>query len=66
MTGSEFKQHRLNRCITQRALGEMLGYKGKSAENTVQNWEYDKQPIPLKHFRKLSEILLVPLEKFIP
>jgi transcriptional regulator with XRE-family HTH domain len=66
MTGEEFKELRLRAHITQLKLGEMLGYKGKSAECTVQNWEYGKQPIPLKHFRKLAEILEVPLEKFIP
>ncbi|MBP5248646.1 MAG: helix-turn-helix transcriptional regulator [Lachnospiraceae bacterium] len=66
MTGQELKEARQIKCITQLALGEMLGYRGKSAENTVQNWEYGKQPIPIKHFRKLSEILEVPLEKFIP
>lgn len=66
MTGEELKKLRQNKCITQMRLGEMLGYKGKSAECTVQNWEYGKQPIPMKHFRKLSLILGVPLEKFIP
>ena len=66
MTGSELKAARIRVCLTQMKLGVMLGYKGKSAECTVQNWEYDKQPIPVKHFRKLSKILDVPLEKFIP
>lgn len=66
MTGKELRDARIRNCITQKRLGEMLGYKGKSAECTVQNWEYGKQPIPLKHFRPLSEILNVPLEKFIP
>ena len=66
MTGKELRTLRVRKCITQRALAEMLGYKGRGGENTVQNWEYDKQPIPLKHFRALAQILDVPLEKFIP
>ena len=66
MTGEELKKARIRACLTQRHLGELLGYKGKSAETTVQNWEYGKQPIPIKHFRMLSKLLDVPLDKFIP
>ena len=66
MTGDELKKARIRSNLTQKRLGELLGYEGKSAENVVQLWEYEKQPIPLKHFRKLSKILEVPLEKFIP
>ncbi|MBP5478704.1 MAG: helix-turn-helix transcriptional regulator [Bacteroidaceae bacterium] len=66
MTGEEFRRARIRACITQRRLGEMLGYKGRCAENVVQNWEYDRQPIPIKHFRQLAKILEIPLEKFIP
>ena len=66
MTGKELRTAREHKCLTQAKLGELLGYKGKSAENTVQKWEYGTQPIPLKHFRNLSKILDVPLEKFIP
>jgi len=66
MTNEEFRQARINKRLTQKKLGLMLGYPEKSAERTVQHWEYGTQPIPLKHFRKLSEILEIPLERFIP
>ena len=66
MTGEEFRELRVRKHITQMKLGEMLGYKGRSAECVVQSWEYGRRPIPMKHFRKLSEILGVPLERFIP
>ena len=66
MTGEELKRARINRQLTQRKLGELLGYKGNSADRIVQNWEYGKQPIPLKHFRALSKILEVPIDRFIP
>jgi transcriptional regulator with XRE-family HTH domain len=66
LTGEELKNARKRKVLTQRQLGELLGYEGRSAETTVQCWEYNKAPIPLKHFRKLSEILEVPLDKFIP
>jgi len=66
MTGEELKAYRQARGLTQKALGLKLGYPKNSAEKVVQQWEYDRQPIPIKHFRKLSGILDIPLEKFIP
>ena len=66
MTGEELRKARQNKCITQRRLGEMLGFKGRTAETMIQAWEYGTRGIPMKYFRKLSEILEVPLEKFIP
>lgn len=66
MTGEEFKKARIRAQITQQQLGEMLGYKGRSAGNTVQKWEYDYQPIPTKHWKKLSKILRLPLDAFLP
>ena len=66
MTGEELKKYRIMHQITQKRLGEMLGFKGRSAENTVQKWEYGTQPIPIKYWRKLAEILEIPLDRFIP
>ena len=66
MTGEELRRIRVARGFTQRKLGELLGYKDKSAETVVQNWEYGKQPIPLARIRKLAQILNMPIERFIP
>lgn len=66
MTGEELQRARIAKRITQKKLGLMLGFSEKSAERMVQKWEYNEQGIPMKHFRKLSEILNVPLERFIP
>ena len=66
MTGEEFKKARIIKKLTQRQLGEMLGFKGRSAEVMIQRWEYGDRGIPVKYFRQLSEILEVPLDKFIP
>lgn len=66
VSGEQLREYRIRAGITQRRLGEMLGYEGRSGECTVQNWEYGKAPIPVKHFRKLSVILRVPLERFVP
>lgn len=66
MTGEELKAFRLKKGITQQALGEALGYQGKSALVTVQRWEYDTRPIPIKHFRKLAKLLDIPIDKLVP
>ena len=66
MTGDELKRARIRKNLTQMRLGLMLGYGKTTADTVVQKWEYGEKPIPLKHFRKLSEILEIPLEKFIP
>lgn len=66
MTGEELKRARIRKVLTQKRLGMMLGYKPNTADTVVQKWEYGERPIPMKHFRELSKILEVPLEKFIP
>lgn len=66
MTGEDLRKYRIAKQYTQRRLGELLGYTGQSADVVVQRWEYGVRPIPVKHFRRLSEVLCVPLEKFIP
>lgn len=66
MKGDELKKARMEKKLTQQKLGEMLGYKGRTAELMVQHWENGRRNIPLRLFRKLSEILEIPLENFIP
>jgi len=66
MTGEELKYYRLKAKYTQQQLGEALGYKGRSAEGMIQMWEHDRRNIGTKNIRKLSEILNVPIEKFLP
>lgn len=66
MTGKELRRARLRVNLTQKKLGELLGYEGRSAENVVQRWEYDKQPIPVKHFRALAKVLDITLDEVVP
>ena len=66
MSGQELKKARLRVNLTQRRLGELLGYEGKSAEVVVQLWEYDKQPIPVKHYRALAKLLELTLDDIVP
>lgn len=66
MTGEELKRLRIARGFTQRRLGEKLGYTGRSAEVTIQNWENERHPIPITKIRKLAETLEMPIERFVP
>lgn len=66
MTGEELRKYRIRRNLTQRKLGELLGFEGRSAETTVQKWEYGSQPIPTKYWRALAKILEVSLDVFVP
>jgi len=66
MTGEEVKRLRIRQCITQKQLGEMLGYTGKAAETVVQKWEYGERPIPAKHWKALCRIFKVKLDAFLP
>ena len=66
MVGNELRKYRLNAFLTQRKLGELLGMHGRCAETTVQKWEYGKQLVPLRHFRKLHELIGIPYEKLVP
>ena len=66
MTGEELKYYRVKRHYSQEQLGLALGYSPASAERTVQLWEHDVRPISPKKYRKLAEVLEVPLEKVIP
>ncbi len=66
MTGEEFRELRKKAGFTQLSLGEALGFKGRGAVSMVQKWEYDERSINPKYYRKLSELLGVPPERFIP
>ncbi len=60
--GSYLKIYRENKGITQAKMGKMLG---DVPRQNISGMERGTRPISLKMARKLSEILGVPLEKFI-
>lgn len=64
--GELIRERRLAKKLTQKRLGEMLGYTGRSAEAVVQNWEYGKQPVPQNKLKPMSKVLEVPLEDLLP
>ena len=66
MVCDEVKRYRLNALYSRRELGELLGFRGRTAESVIQKWETGERNVPLKHFRKLHEILHIPYEKLIP
>ena len=66
MIGDFIREKRKEMRLTQRKLGELMGYEGRTAETVVQNWEYGKQPVPITKLRRLAEILEVNLDELIP
>lgn len=60
------KSKRKERGLTQRALGEMCGYTGTSAERVVQLWEYGKQSVPLERMRTVAAALEIPVDLLVP
>lgn len=66
MTGKELKARRITKGYTQKGLGLELGYPENTAEKVVQQWEYDKQPIPVKHYRRIAQLLNLTLDEMVP
>ena len=66
MVGDLIRQKRIEKGLTQQKLGELLGYKGRSAECVVQHWEYNKHPVPMVRLKPLAKILEIPLEDLLP
>lgn len=66
MTGEQLRRWRSIAGFTQKSLGEALGYEGRNAEVMVQMWETERRPVNIKHYRKLSRLLRVPLDEMIP
>ena len=64
--GSFIRERRQALRLTQRQLGELCGYTGRSAETVVQNWEADRQPVPLDRLRRLAAALEIPVDTLIP
>lgn len=64
--GDLIRTRRIILGYTQRQLGEMCGYQGRIAENTIQLWEYGKRPVPVDRLRRLAKALQLPLEALIP
>lgn len=51
--------------LTQRKLGELLGYSKASSERTVQRWEAG-QYVPIEKIRALAAILGLTIDDLIP
>lgn len=53
--------------ISRKDLGLMCGYKNaNTAMGLVCDWENDVRPVPLDKIRIVSEVLEIPLDRFIP
>ena len=60
------KAARITAGMTQKELGEHMGYIGRSAEVTVQRWENGTRPVPLEKIRALANALNLTLDDLIP
>lgn len=52
--------------LTQKQLGTLCGYEGRSAEVSVQRWERNEMPVPIDRLRRLCAALDLPLDALIP
>ena len=64
--GDLIRTRRLDMPYTQRQLGELYGYEGRTAERMVQQWEQGSRPVPADRLRRLAKALELPLEALIP
>lgn len=62
-TGEKIKELRNNNGLTQKDLGEMLGYKGKNPGWTISHWEKDSNVVPQDKLEDLCMIFNVPINE---
>lgn len=65
-TAELIRERRQAKHITQQKLGEMLGYEGRTAEITIQNWESGRREVPIKKIRQVAELLDLTFDELIP
>ena len=63
--GDLIRTRRIILGYTQRQFGELCGYEGKTAENMIQQMEYNRIPVPVDRLRRLAKALELPLEALI-
>lgn len=64
--GEIIKANRGKQGLTQKKLGELCGYEGRTAELMVQHWEHGRRPPDLKDLRPLKEALKISFDELIP
>lgn len=57
---------RIKADMSQRELGELLGYEGANAQRTVTRWEHNERPVPLDKIRPLANVLGLTIDDLIP
>ena len=63
--GELIRVQRIAKGYTQQALGELLGYTGRSAELTLQSWESGRRKVVRRMIKPLSELLDIPIEQLL-
>lgn len=57
---------RSRRGMTQRELGEAMGYSGEAARITVARWEAGTRPVPMDKVAALADVLGVGIRELLP
>lgn len=60
------RQARQNAKMTQKQLGEALGYQGDNAQAYVAMWERGTKPVPNKHIKPMAKILDIDIADLLP
>lgn len=65
--GETIRNARKAKGLSQKQLGLLCGYENpKTAETSVQYWEYNQSPVPIDRLRRLCAALDLPLDALIP
>ena len=64
--GEIIQQKRKAANLTQRKLGEMIGFSSASAERIIQFWEHNERRPDIDQLRPLCRALHCTLEELIP
>jgi transcriptional regulator with XRE-family HTH domain len=57
---------RITAKLTQKKLGELIGYTGTLAQVQIAQWEAGTRPIPRDKLKAVAHILKIPLETLLP
>lgn len=60
------KAARIAAGLTQKELGERIGYNGESQERAIRNIESGRRGVPIEKVRALAAVLNLTLDDIIP
>ena len=64
--GELIRERRLAKKLTQKRLGEEMGFSGNQAQVIVAQWEAGTRPVHKDKLKLISKLLEIPLEDLLP